>query len=182
MRGGYQHNQMQVARLKREATDRGGHVRTEHAVCGPGISGFIDLVVDFDEWRLVIEVERSTHRVGRDLAKAAAVCADELWIVTPEFKTAEAVRRKLHRLHVPARGRGIFVFTQGQAVEQIRRRFPLFSASYSSLENRKNGKAAKRSPGDKCEKFKRNEAAGRNGGPAAKGKDMPKCACNGRTY
>lgn len=130
-RGGFIHEKVVLDRLVRAARVRGATVcRQVQAGSGRG-AGHIDLVLARGGRTIAVEVELSPKRVNRDLRKAAAIGADELWIVVPHRRTADAVGRRLAALAVSAEGsRGIFVLTLGQALQRIEHCFSLFSGAH----------------------------------------------------
>ena len=129
MRGGFLHNKIMAAQLDREFRRFGCHTRNEVHVVWNGGSGFIDLVGEHGGLVVAIEIERTTHRVHRDLLKAAAIQATELWIVGPDQHICRSFERTLQRLQVRIEGVGIFVLTFGQAVQRVSNCFSLISAS-----------------------------------------------------
>lgn len=139
MRGGFIHNEVLIARFLRSFEEEGWSCDTEVPVrMGDGL-GFIDLLAEFDGYCIAIEVEMSAKRIDRDLQKAIAIHAAELWIVTPNTRVAGAVRRTLHRMDVRVacdedgfvnfsgrnggangnHGPAVFVLTQGAAAKRL---------------------------------------------------------------
>ncbi len=154
MRGGFIHNVVLVNCLLRAFEREGWSCDTEVPVrLGEGM-GFVDLVAELDGYCIAVEAELSAKRIERDLQKAQALHAAELWIVTPNILVAESVRRGLLRLDVYvasdhkdgptglfgqnawAAGRcgvgvgvGVYVLTQGAATQRVRSCLPLFAGS-----------------------------------------------------
>lgn len=129
MRGGFLHSEVIVCALARAFEEEEWDVATEVPVrIGDGV-GYVDLLAERDGVCVAVEVECSARRVGRDLDKAQAVAASELWIVVPGRNTAASVRRALHRMGVRAEGAGIFVLTQGAALQRVRNCLPLFAGA-----------------------------------------------------
>lgn len=104
-------------------TDTEAPVRVEESIA------FVDLLAQREGYCIAVEVECSAARIERDLEKAQALRADELWIVTPNVAVANQVRRKLARLFVRCDGSGLFVLTQGAALERVRNCLPFFAAA-----------------------------------------------------
>ncbi len=89
--------------------------------------GFVDLVAEREGYCIAVEAECSAARVERDLDKAQALRADELWIVTPTRRVADAVQRRLGRLLIPVDPDSICVLTQGQALHRVTSCLPLIA-------------------------------------------------------
>lgn len=150
MRGGFMHNVVLVNCLLEAFEREGWSCDTEVPVrLGEGM-GFIDLVAELDGYCIAVEAELSAKRIERDIQKAQALHAAELWIVTPNTRVAESVRRGLLRLDVYVAGdheditsglfgqsawdagRGgvaVYVLTQGGATQRVRSCLPLFAGS-----------------------------------------------------
>ncbi len=129
MRGKFLHNEVLLAPLGRafEAQDW----QTDYEVpirIGEDL-GFVDLVAERDGYCIAIEAENTAKRIARDLDKAAAMRADELWIVTPNLTVAAAVRRSLARQLIRVDHGGLYVLTQGEALQRVKRCLPLFAGS-----------------------------------------------------
>ncbi len=129
MRGGFLHNEVILASVAQEFEQAEWQVELEVPIRMGESIGFVDLVADRDGWCVAVEAECSPRRVGRDLDKAQALRAHELWIVTPNAGVAAAVRRSLDRMHVQPNRGGLFVLTQGQAVQRVTRCLRLFAAA-----------------------------------------------------
>jgi Holliday junction resolvase-like predicted endonuclease len=149
MRGGFIHNEVLTASLLCLFEEEGWSCDTEIPVrMGEGL-GFIDLVAEFDGYCIAVEVEMSAKRIDRDLQKAAAIHAAELWIVTPNARIAGAVRRAFHRMDVRVAcdedgfvnfsgrngtatdtgGMAVFVLTQGAAAKRLRDSLRMFAGA-----------------------------------------------------
>lgn len=149
MRGGFIHNDVLIARLLRSFEVAGWSCDTEVPVRMGESLGFIDLVAESVGYCIAVEAEMSARRIDRDLRKAQAIHAAELWIVTPNALVAGAVRRTLHRMDVrlapdddglmDVYGRNggvigdnspaVFLLTQGAAAQRVRHYLPLFAGA-----------------------------------------------------
>ena len=149
MRGGFIHNDVLVNRLLRSFEVEGWSCDTEVPVRMGETIGFIDLVVERDGYCIAVEAELSARRIDRDLQKAQAIRAAELWIVTPHARVSGAVRRAFHRMDVRlARdddalgsvfgtnvggngndGVAVFVLTQGAAAQRVRNSLRMFAGA-----------------------------------------------------
>lgn len=129
MRGGYLHNEIMANELDRAFVRAGFETHREMHVTWPNGSGFIDLVATLGTIRIAIELECSVRRVPRDLLKAAAVPATELWVVVPDRRLARSVQRVLEHLGISSRMTGIFVLTFGQALQRVTNCFSCIASS-----------------------------------------------------
>ena len=123
MRGKFLHNQILVSRLEEAFHNLGGTTRIEHRVG----HRFIDLFVEWEGWRFVIEVELTADRVANDVVKAVAAQADLLLIVSPNRRAAAAVNRKLARLSVPS-GLVVWSLPFGPALQRLANKSRLMTA------------------------------------------------------
>ncbi len=119
MRGNHLHTEVLIDPLDEAFRLFGGTTRRESYVNGGGVVGAVDLLVEQPQARIAIEAELSVKRVGRDLEKAVAVGADELWIVVPTVRLVRSVRRKLATLPAAPIWLDVFVLTQGQALQRV---------------------------------------------------------------
>ena len=118
MNGETPHEHYMLEPLEQDLKRHGATVtRQMKSRSGPG-GGYADLFARMGSIRLVIEVEMTSRRIANDLIKAADLDA-WLWVVVPNGKVAQAVRRRLKRLHVRPREPWIFVLTLPQALQQI---------------------------------------------------------------
>ena len=85
--------------------------------------GYLDLLVQTPTGKLAIEAELSAGRITAALLKASAVGADELWIVTPTRKIANAIRLRLEKLKRGLPGTPCLILTLPQAQRHIARRW-----------------------------------------------------------
>lgn len=146
MRGGFIHNDVLVNRLLQAFEVEGWSCDTEMPVRMGEAFGFIDLVAEMDGYCIAVEAELSAKRIDRDLQKAQALHAAELWIVTPNARVVGAVRRTLHRMDVRlahnedglldlfgrnqgANGLAVFVLTQGAAEQRVRDSLRMFAGA-----------------------------------------------------
>jgi len=129
MRGGFVHNCILLQALAGEIISVGGQVTFEVAVRVTGGVGFIDLVAQHVGRCIAVEAEMSSRRIGGDIAKAAALGADALWVVVPNSRVARAVRRQLLRIKNGAARPAVSVHTLGQARQRVRSCFSLNSGA-----------------------------------------------------
>lgn len=94
-------------------------LHTRRQVCVPSC-GYIDLTIEGNGLRIAIEAELTSKRVSRDLLKADALFADELWIVVPNAQTARIVRVRLRELNPTKENNDVFVLTLVQAITRLR--------------------------------------------------------------
>ena len=131
MRGGHVHNTVLMAPLITACRELGiAHHIEAPARLREG-AGSIDLLIEGERefGSIAIEAECSGHRVGKDICKALAVNATDLWIVVPTGQVRRAIDGALGR----AQGRPgqliVSVLTLRQAQQRLRVYFPLISAS-----------------------------------------------------
>lgn len=149
MRGGFIHNDVLIASLLRSFEAQEWSCDTEVPVRMGESIGFVDLVAERDGYCIAVEAEMSARRIDRDLQKAEALRAAELWIVTPNARIAGAAHRTLHRMDVriarddagwgSGLGQGgrdagnygvaVFVLTQGAAAQRVRDCLRMFAGS-----------------------------------------------------
>lgn len=129
MRGGFVHNFILLQALAGEFIVVGGQVAFEVAVRVNGSVGFIDLVVRLVGRCIAVEAEMSPRRIAGDIAKAAVLGADALWVIVPTSRVARAVRRQLLRIENRAAPPAISILTLGQARQRVRTCFSLNSAA-----------------------------------------------------
>jgi hypothetical protein len=86
--------------------------------CAGKLIGYGDMVVrDRAGHVLCVEVERSPKRIFSDIAKAKALRA-ELWIVTPNARLRDAIRRRFARRAV-REDKSLSVLTLSQARAEV---------------------------------------------------------------
>lgn len=104
MRGKFLHNTVLISRIAALFHQTDATIYHEYPT-GPGrTAGFVDLFILYKTWRFAVEAELSADRVSNDVAKAIALRADLLLIVTPNSRVATAVRRQVQRLRSNQRG------------------------------------------------------------------------------
>lgn len=133
MRGGFLHNEVLIGPLRREAQRHGLQSATEAPVRLADQICYVDLLLNLEGKCIAVEAECSTRRVRRDIEKAAAFSADELWIIVPHVGLAKAVLRALVRIKAPV-GVKVIVFTQGQALRRLREILALISKAIPPTE------------------------------------------------
>lgn len=121
MKGKIVHNLVMVAVVAAAFRRASWATATEVAVRWGGKVGFVDLVAESDGYCIAVEAECSARRIQRDLEKAAAIMANELWIVVPNPRVRAAVNRFLVRANIRVAKAAIFVLTPGAAVQQVSR-------------------------------------------------------------
>lgn len=103
-----------------------------------GYAGVIDLFATRDQWRVVVEAERTTERVSGDLAKAVAVHATHLLLVTPTRRVAEACDRQVVRLGGDTDGLVILSRPVGLMAAALTSIFPFTSDPVSDRTGQKS--------------------------------------------
>ena len=121
------HNDLMLAPLARAFDQEDWNTESEVPIRIGEAIAFVDLVADRAGYCIAVEVECSAARIERDLVKAQALHADELWIVTPNVGVARRVRRKLGRMFIQVDRGGLFVLTQAAALSAVKHRLPLFA-------------------------------------------------------
>jgi len=143
MRGDFLHNEVSVDQLDVAWRSVGASTWRERAIFDAQgqIFGYTDLLVRLGSYLIAVEVELSPKRVARDIEKALALSATELWIVTPNVRVRCAIHRSLQRLGQGSGNGFIFVLTLGQALQRVRNCFSLFSgvnAGKKQIETERN--------------------------------------------
>jgi hypothetical protein len=151
--GGFVHERVALDRLEAAFHARGFDTNRP---CRTGkdalAGGHVDLAVMTPQGVIAIEVELSAKRIHRDVAKAAALDAAELWLIAPSARTIAAIKRRMATLDLDAlrcprnrkgrrgrgrgRVRGIVVLTLGQALQRISRCFPIVFRGECEVENK----------------------------------------------
>ena len=129
MRGGFLHNKVLIEPLDTSLRRAGAVTHLEYAVRVDDRIGYVDLFAELIGRRIAVEAERSVHRIEGDLRKAEALEVDELWIVVPTAGVARSVRRKLRSITVGIDCRRVFVLTQGQALQRVRKCLPFIAGA-----------------------------------------------------
>ncbi len=131
MRGGFVHNRVLVDRLDAAFRAIGAATWLECPI-GPGFPrGFVDILATREGVRVVCEVELRANRVDHAVRKAAWLNADYLLLVTPNGRTARAIRARLARAdsRAGADKPQEFILTLGQAIQWVTHSFPLLTAT-----------------------------------------------------
>jgi len=97
MRGGFLHNEVLLAPLAALVRAAGVECFAEFQIRDGRNSGFIDLYFEGNGRRVAVEAETRSERERNDVFKALQVNATHLLIVTPDSRTAAAIRRRLDR-------------------------------------------------------------------------------------
>lgn len=124
MRGDHLHNRVLIGQLERMLRRSGARTQCEAPTRTSAGTGFIDLLAQRDGLCLAVEAELTARRIPNDVAKAAACGADELWILVPNARASEAVRRALDRRVSNISVLAVRVLTLGQAKHRIAQHFP----------------------------------------------------------
>lgn len=130
MKGGYVHEHILLDRLQ-DAARRLGLSTARQLRTANG--GYVDLLLESASSRIAVEAELTPRRVLRDVAKAAVINANELWIVVPTVRQGMAVQRLLDRMPPPV-GQ-VFVLTLGGALQRLT---DCFSKNPASLRDPTN--------------------------------------------
>ena len=146
MKGGPVHENVLLDEMEKCLRKVGASVRRQ-VPTGPGRGPrYADLVAAAGAGRLVIEAEMSSQRVAEDLQKALDLGATWLWIVAPSPRVARSVRRRLQRIGAGENEPWLCVLTLGQAIERVRKYFPLFfipkDEGKTNAENKDNRSTA----------------------------------------
>lgn len=118
MRGNYLHNIVLIGRVEEAFALKGWDTTQERYVSDGDATGFIDLVAREGSTTIAIEAELTTKRVKKDIWKATVLGAGEIWILVPNVRVAQNVRKLFSRKHdqnVPT----VFVLTLGQALTRV---------------------------------------------------------------
>ena len=125
MRGGYLHNMLLIGSVQEECARRGINTATEVKVSDGNRTGYIDLVMEIDGYRIAVEAELTSKRIEKDLWKARLARVDELWVLVPNKRVEKSLRRTLARLPRPSEKLAIYVLPLGGALKELSNRFPL---------------------------------------------------------
>ncbi len=127
MKGRFLHNRVLIEPLAEYFRLRGVSVLPEYPI-RPGRSApAVDLYVP--AYRLVIEAELTADRVLNDRAKALAMQADMLLIVTPTRRVTDAANRRLKKAGRTEKTIVEWILPVGPALQRIRDCFPILSDS-----------------------------------------------------
>jgi len=125
MRGGYLHNTILIGVVQEECSHRGIKTATEVKVSDGIRTGYIDLVMEIDGYRIAVEAELTSKRIDKDVWKARVASVDELWVLVPNKRVEKSLRATLARLPRPSEELAIYVLPLGGALKELRNRFPL---------------------------------------------------------
>ena len=129
MKGGYIHERLLLDRIERLFRERCIEVEKQVSTIKGKRARYADLVVKIGPHRLVVEAETSSMRVKGDLEKANEMSATWLWIVVPNRKVADSVRKQLRTLNVRETEPWLSILTLGQALERVTNCYSLFPFS-----------------------------------------------------
>jgi len=135
MRGEFWHKEILARRLRQTAEACGATVQVEVTVRVNDVPHYIDLLFEKGGRRFVAEPEQTSRRVHNDVAKAVAVGAELLLIVTSDAPTAHACQRRLQRLPIANANLKVIACPLGAALEILRQTL-----------NNANGQAARVAP------------------------------------
>ena len=140
MRGGYIHNHVLIDLVAQEAMRLGAQIDCEVAIeVGEKIM-YGDLLIQNGLQRILVEAEMSSKRIANDLAKAAALDVCELWILVPNPKVAQSVKRRLSKQSIKLVTPGLFILLLSQALQRLAKFSELNSQAKVITERKKTGK------------------------------------------
>ncbi len=119
MRGGYIHNRVLLDPIAEKAWRFGVQVDRDVVIRIDGKVLYGDLLIRGSSTRTLVEAELSPKRVPKDLAKAAALGAGELWVVVPNPRVARSVRQKLLQLSIGPETSELFILSLPQALQRL---------------------------------------------------------------
>ncbi|MCH8080233.1 MAG: hypothetical protein IIA06_10740 [Proteobacteria bacterium] len=137
MRGGYVHNRVLADSIKQKALQLGVQVECEVTIEVERRILYGDLLIQGGDKRILVEVEMSSKRIDKDLVKATALKVCEVWIVVPNPKVAELVRRKIKQLMIVPGVTRLFILLLPQALQRLEELFELNSGSNVEKENKR---------------------------------------------
>jgi hypothetical protein len=132
VRGGFVHNRVLVDSIRKLAVAHGAAVSEEHRVSVGGKPGFVDLMIQIPSAVVVCEAELGPRRAVWDVAKASALDADLLLIVTPTRGVATRIQARLAESEIGNPELEIWVLPLGVARQRLHKLFSLISASIKS--------------------------------------------------
>lgn len=138
MRGGYIHNRVLIGLVAQEAMRLGIHVDYEVVIKVGEKIMYGDLLIQYGLRRILVEAEMSSKRIANDLAKAETLKA-ELWILVPNPRVAQSVRRKLSKLSNVSGNNGKLILLLPQAIQRLGKFYELNSGSNVEKENKQTG-------------------------------------------
>ena len=113
MKGGFVHGVL-VRGIVDLLRQHGARVWVECLVRLPKGWGFVDVFTERDGCRIAFEAELTARRVAKDLAKAEAIGAELLVIVTPDERTAAKARRGVRTTELE-----VWVLPLGKALQRL---------------------------------------------------------------
>ncbi len=119
MDGGYVHDEVLLGTLEFAFQRPGIRTQRQVFVRVGRRRAFIDMVVEFEGFRLAIEAELSSRRVVSDGHKAMQWGADQLWIVVPNQQVLLAAKRAWKRRRNKRQTMAIYFLTLGQALQRV---------------------------------------------------------------
>ena len=125
MRGGYLHNMLLIGSVQEECARRDINTATEVKVSDGNRTGYIDLVMEIDGYRIAVEAELTSKRIEKDVWKARVARVDELWVLVPNKRVENFLWRRLARLPPSSKDLAIYVLPLGGALKELSNRFPL---------------------------------------------------------
>ena len=137
MRGGYLHNMLLIGGVQEECVRRGIKTAIEVKVSDRIGTGYIDLVMEIDGYRIAVEAELTSKRIEKDVWKARVARVDELWILVPNKRVEKSLRRTLACLPRPSKDLAIYVLPLGGAIKELSNRFPLIFMPNPTRETNK---------------------------------------------
>lgn len=130
MRGGFLHNRVLVEAIALLLLELGAPFQLEYPVRLADSVGFADVFAVHGSLRIVCEIELTADRVWNDVAKAVALQANLLLIVTPTGAVARRIRKCLRysaTQSVPGELE-ICVLPFGKALQWLRNKLSLMTA------------------------------------------------------
>ena len=130
MRGNaFLHNFVLLDSLERPFRAAGATVHREFPVSPGRTWGYVDLFIIYGPYRIVGEAERTSKRVGKDIAKATALRADYLLIISPTLRIAKACERRLETFPI-SESPTICFLIPGTVGQWVTNSFPLMTESF----------------------------------------------------
>ncbi len=140
MRGGYVHNRVLLEPIAQTALDLGMKVDCEISIVVGERTVYGDLFIQSASRRILVEAEMSSKRITNDLEKAVALKVCELWLVVPNPRVAQSVRRKIAQQPVVLGKHALFVLLLPQALQRLREYCDLFSEANARSEKKSDRK------------------------------------------
>jgi hypothetical protein len=114
-------HELMIDELKEQSTGPGISVKTQYRTWDGKKLGYVDLVIESKEKKLLIEVEMTARRIFLDVAKFNAISSESnkptyLWIVTPTAGLRDRIEARLKNENK----KEICVLTYGHALQRVR--------------------------------------------------------------